>query len=258
MAGKIEELFSFGFNDLIWETSLDKSTGNMLIQNRSEEKHETRFSVVNLHIGEWIVRDRIFSDPWWVGISAIMGQRVLLHIYDDDQNPEIKSLILWDIEKDQVLMTFKNSSLTQLLKNGFMIRQDQGYAAMDWDGQILADKSEMDPVLEDTTNLHYPFQYQPGENDYEMIKSFIQQEINVSPELGIEYLESEDYVFVSYYIKEEKAMANYLLVSDLNGTTHLNKKINTGSTGIGRDTFFIFERNLVFISNSNCLFVYAI
>ncbi len=258
MQGKIEELFSFECEAIIWETALDPTTGRLLLQTRNEEKHETAFSLVDLHTGQWILRDKQFEESWWIGISAIKSNRALLHIYQDDQNPELKSLILWDLEHDHVLTTYENTTLISVLEGGFQVRREDGLHTMDWEGLAIKDLPETNPALADNTSVYHPFQYQSGVDDFDTISSFIVQGMNVTPEAGAEYLETDEYIFISYYINEQKMLANYLLISDLVGEILFNKKINASAKGMGRDTFFIFERKLVFISNNNSLSVYAI
>lgn len=258
MEGKIEELFSFECDGIIWETALDQTAGRLLLQTRNEEKHETTFSAVDLRSGHWVIRNKHFEESWWIGISAMSSCRALLHIYEDDQNPELKSLLLWDIDHDQVLITYENATLGKALKGGFQIRKEDGLHTMDWEGQAVEDLPEIKLSEQHNTSVHHPFQYQSGDSDFDTVKSFIAQTVNVVPEAGAEYLETDEYVFISYYINELKMLANYLLISDLNGKVLFNKKINTSAKGMGHDTFFIFERKLVFISNNNTLCVYAI
>jgi hypothetical protein len=258
VAGKIEELFSFDFEDLIWETSLDKDTGLLLIQTRSEEKHETQFSVVNLSTGDWMIRNRRFDESWWIGISTLVGERALLHVYDDDQNPEQKSLLLWDIKRDEILAFYHNASLSKRLLGGFLMSQEEVQYEVDWEGKTTSRLPEIKSHHQDNTMLHYPFQYHPEEEEFDTIKTFITQNINVSPEAGVEYMETDHNVIISYYIREDKMLSNFLLIIDLDGRILLNQKINTSASGIGRDTFFIFERKLVFITNNSSLYVYAI
>ncbi|MEQ9298347.1 MAG: DUF4905 domain-containing protein [Cyclobacteriaceae bacterium] len=258
MEGKIEELFSFECDGIIWETALDLTTGRLLLQTRNEEEHETTFSVVDLHTDQWIVRNKQFEENWWIGISAMSSCRALLHIYEDDQNPELKSLLLWDIDQDKVLITYENATLVKVMQGGFQIRKEDGLHTMDWEGQAMEDLPEIKLTEQHNTSVHHPFEYQSGDSDFDTVKSFITQAVNVMPEAGAEYLETDEHLFISYYINEMKMLANYLLISDLNGKVLFNKKINASAKGMGRDTFFIFERKLVFISNNNTLSVYAI
>lgn len=258
MAGKIEELFSFSVEGVIWDTCLDIHSRQLLVQYRDVSAHETMFSLVDLSNGEALIHARRFNEPWWIGISAMVGDRAVLHIYEDDQRPERKSLWLWNTRTDRIILELEDSTLVSSSPAGFTIRQGDVLDHLDWDGKKIQSLPPTKTVDADTTKCHYPFQYQSEEAELDTIRTFIAQAVNVSIVADVEYLEYEGLVFISYYIEEAKMLDNYLLISDLDGTIHMNKKINANATGTGRDTFFIFEHKLIFISNRNRLYVYGL
>lgn len=257
MARKIGSLFSVSCDGTIWQTALSESTGLILLQVRNEELHQTTFTVVNLISGESLIKERRFEESWWLGITAFVDNYAVLHVYEDEQNPQHKSLFVWDIESDQVVAEFKNTTLIESNERGMLIRNEESQKAFDWAGNTIQNW-ETEEGSGDTNKVHYPFHFQEEDEDFATIKSFIEQAVNVSPTSGADYLEYHDLVLLSYNIKEEQGLANYLLVSNTDGEVIFHQKINTSTSGTGRDTFFIFEQKLVYIKDYNTISVYEL
>jgi len=258
VARKIESLFSVNCKAPVWESALSESKGLLLLQTRDEAPHVSSFTVVDLSTGKLLIRDKVFEEPWWIGISVFFNYHALLHIYDDEQNPEKKSLMVWDTQSDSLVSTFKDSSLIKSTQNGFAVRRQDEFSAYDWQCHPIDNLNDGDSNYQHTSKAIYPFHYQKDDKDFPTIRRFVEEVLNVTPEGGADYLEYQELVLISYHIRESQELTNYLLVSDQSGEVIFHQKINTTSQGLGRDTFFIFEQKLIFITDYKNLAVYEI
>jgi hypothetical protein len=76
--------------------------------------------------------------------------------------------------------------------------------------------------------------------------------------LGCEYLDESGLIFISYYMEEDKALANYLLVVDTEGALLLHEKLDDQLSHIGLGTFMLVRDQLIFIKQKRELLSYAI
>src|SRR5690606_38770341 len=90
-----------------------------------------------------------------------------------------------------------------------------------------------------------PVQYLAGEGYFKDVSSFIQHKLAAESVGLLEYAEFNNFIVVSYYLQlPENKLANYLVVFDAGGQILLKECLGEGLTGLGSDTFIIFNQNL--------------
>jgi len=65
-------------------------------------------------------------------------------------------------------------------------------------------------------------------------------------------------MILSYYFHKNKTLGNVLLVANSEGEVLCTINLGENLKGIGKDTFFVLENKLVFISNKNTLNIYEV
>jgi len=105
----------------------------------------------------------------------------------------------------------------------------------------------------------YPVLYREGEEYFEQVQAFLQEQLQVQAVQALEYAETETTLVISFYTSDaEGKLLNELAVFGLDGKLHRKMKIASGLNGFGSDTFFIFKHKLYFILNKDILQVFQL
>ena len=94
---------------------------------------------------------------------------------------------------------------------------------------------------------------------FETIQRFIHTQFRRKAVKGCDYLEYKTLVMVSFYYYQKDLLHNDLVVvNDQAGTIRLHTTLDTALQGIGFDTFFVTNNQLLFLENKNILKGYAL
>ena len=260
MANTLEFKFSYLFDGIIWNTLADGTNPRLFLEVRDRQEKKVSFSALNLHNYEWLWKDVSLEEPWWVSLAAIAGDRLLFTMYTDTGNPDRKSLLAWDVIKNQLSWWcngFSFSGANSLYVKGI----DSRFPAK----EMILDLFTGTPVqhvdfhLADSQNFPVirPFQYQEGTAYFDTVKDFLQTRVAVAPFATIDYLEFAGLIIASVFVKE-KDLANYLYVFDSSAEVVLEVMLGENLKGVGLDTFFIYSDHLIFVKNKNELTSYKI
>jgi len=90
---------------------------------------------------------------------------------------------------------------------------------------------------------------------FKEIVDFVSKYTPLHPSHFCEYLETSNYIVVSYYVANEKLLDNYLLVTNPEGEELLHLCIAQGMKGIANGTFQVSNALLSFVKDKNELFI---
>jgi len=228
----------------------------LFFEVRREDKHEVRFSAFDYSRNEFLWRDILFQETWWIGLTAATPNVLLLQQYLNMENPDDKCLIAFHVHQKKIIWQHDHFSFDFLdndkIQGNFM-KDGTNQAILSVDsGEILEKLRPLKIALENLTSIK-PFQYVEGHPHFEMVKSFLTRKMSVIPVACVEYLEYNSLVFVSYYVQED-SLVNYLLVMTENGDEVLREKLDGQLKGLGLETFFILSGCLFFVRNK-CMVV---
>lgn len=255
----------YKFEGAVWNMLADPMARCLFLEIRNEDKHQVSFAAVDLESDRLIWKDITFEEPWWVGATATDGRTLVLHIYQDSQNPQYKSYFAVDVASQREIWqsgTFQVLGMEGESILGYEKQKDfleyKLISAKDKTEKSLS-KEEVESLLSrENKNLHYPFHYTETQPYFETIKQFVIQYTNTKPVRGCEYLEHQNLILISYYIHERSALANYLLVVDTEGQLYLQEVLDKNLSHIGLGTFFIANDKLVLVKEKNQLISYAL
>lgn len=250
---------SYAFEGVIWNTLADEGGKRLFLEVRSVSEKKVSFSALNLQNNEWLWRDVSLEEPWWVGLAAVAGDRLLFTLYTDANNPDKKSLLAYDVLNMEIAWWFNGFSLSAASQ-----RYIKGVDSRFPGRQIVLDAFDGKPVpgvdfdlaVSQNFPVIRPFQYEEGSPYFGTVKDFLQR-FGVLPVITLEYLETGSLIAVSFFLKEP-GLANYLYVFDTGGEVRLKEKLGENLKGVGLDTFFIFSDHLIFVKNKQELISYRI
>ncbi len=256
---------SHQFEGKIWNMIADPRAHYLLLEIRQEIRHQVSFALLDLKEDHLVWKEVTFEEPWWIGATATDGKTLVLHIFEDTQNPEAKRFIAVDIKSRKTIWqsaTFQVIAIREEWLLGYEKQDDQRLyqlVSMKDQSSTAVSEEERERLLEaENKNLRFPFHYTETHPYFDTVKQFIIQYTHTTPVRGCEYLEQQDLILMSYYIHESQALANYLLVIDQEGRLCLQEKLDQALTQIGLGTFFTTDDHLVLIKEKSQLISYAL
>ncbi|MEQ8927808.1 MAG: hypothetical protein RLO81_18470 [Fulvivirga sp.] len=220
MAGKLNLIFSHKFDMPIWKYRISNSGDYFAFELRAENSDELKF--LSLDMKEAKVEEiKLKKDDWWTTLYDVDELVVYFKRYDSGANPVILSVIRWN----------SDTKSEELLPG---------------DTNITFKKN----------SLVTPSFYTPENEHYTLLSRFIGNIVDHEPnKSGIEYLEWNNYISLSYYTGV-KNMANFLLtVNDTKEAVH-HICLAENLTGIGQDTFSVDNNKLIFVKDNCEIFIY--
>ena len=221
MAEKLNSIFSYQFDAIIWKYLVDIDSNKIAVELRSHSQMSLQFAICDIVTSE--VKYLTSDFDWWTSIEAFKGEYLYLKQYESDNNPDVKSFIEFHIPSSE-FKTYPNEDIIPETQNDLLR-----------------------PALYPATNEHYQL-------ILDFIKDRTKEDANAA---GIEFLDWNENVCVSYYVGKPK-MANYLLVVDKEKKNLLHECIDNNLEGIGQDTFTIANNKLIFVKGKKELNIYQI
>ncbi len=193
------------------------------IEQRDDLKRVASFSLFDFANQTFLWRDVVLSEKWWVNLTGVTEDYVVLKVFESSENPDQTSLRF---------LAVANGKVTDL-------RADQ----LEWSH---------------TNDAWHPFQYIDGEPDFETVREFLKKKIEKVIRLGVEYLEYGARMIISYYTGDPAAYINRLAIFNLQGECLYDQEIGMNLKGIGINTFFIASDYLFFVKNRSELVTFRI
>lgn len=268
MPKKLNPVFSFSSPAKIWNLLTDHEARYLYLELRDEEAHQVSFAAYDLDNHKLCWDDLRFEEDWWIGMSAADAHLLVLHTYEDSDNPEVKSFfaidnasreIVWqdsdlqvmDVYRGQLYGFVRKDTSTVYKSVSLKTKQQQNLSPEEVE-HALAELSA------ENKYIRHPFHYMEEDTYFETVSRFVQHYLNRQPKLGCEYLDENGLIFISYYMEEDKALANYLLIVDTEGALLLHEKLDDQLSHIGLSTFMLVRNQLIFIKQKRELLSYAI
>ncbi|MBC5992388.1 DUF4905 domain-containing protein [Pontibacter cellulosilyticus] len=256
----------------MWRIRIDTSTPKLALEVRDSDLLLAHFCTLDLaefRLNKLAVNP---SKAWWQGLEDAQHNLVFLHGYGDRKTGQHKGVTALAAEGGEVQWQLDEMAFYGLASDGMLVYRadapDQpltlvnpktGNTLRDGISQQTAASLVADFSQTRYTNWEYPVMYKDGEPYFEEVCNFIADQSGEKPVVALEYAELSNNIVISYY--EEGAVGNldnFVVVYDLQGNLHLKVKLGSGLSGIGSDTFFIFNLQLYLLRDKHILQVYRL
>lgn len=248
------------FQGVIWNTLVDQDSQRLFFEIREPLKKTVSFAALNLLNNQWLWKDFALEEPWWVNLRAVSANILLFTVYTDSSNPDKKSVVAHDVDKNSMAWWrngFSVTTVNRLFVRGIDSRFPEKETILDLFTGEPVQHAEFD--LADSQNFPVirPFQYEEGTTHFNTVKDFFSSRLGFLAVVAVEYLEYEDLIIVSVFVNES-GLANYLYVLNASGECLIKEKLGENLKGVALDSFFIFSGHLIFVKNKNELTSYKI
>lgn len=261
MADRLALNFSLPFRGTLWNTLALPEKHTVFLELRDEERRLVSFSGLRYDSGTFLWQDRTYSERWWLSLLTASDGILLLQRYRPE-HPHVKSLVAVDGGNGEFRwmrdeLTFERISGGRLY--GFAGAEARSPACLDLaTGSPIRDKSHIESEDHKISGALRPFLYHEGTPYFITVHNYLSTNFDHRPEGGVEYLEFNGKVVISYHIRNQNGLTNYLLVISESGVVLLNEKIADGLRGLGTDTFFVLSECLFFVMNGELLLSYQL
>jgi len=260
LASTLDFKFSQTFDGTLWNMLQVPASNLLVLEVRNEQRREARFSALDIIANEFVWKEILFDESWWIGLTAATKEVLLLHVYRNTENPDAKDLLAWDIHRQQKRWQLRNFLVGFLSGNSLYGRfadENAGEVIIDVRTGDVVENKVTETTAEENIRILKPFQYVEGTPYFDTVKAFLNQMFNIMPAAGVEYLEEQSFIFISYHAMQD-SLVNYLIVLTADGSVLLHEKLGERLKGLGFETFFILSGCLFFVRNKCELVSYRI
>jgi hypothetical protein len=253
----LTNLFSHRFQSTICCVLPSIGADQLMVQTKDERLMESMYTLVHFGLQTTLSDGIKIHDSWFQIPLALYSDKTIIQYFPNDQNPEEKVIIKYDFSKGGIDWEHANIDYAAIIDDGVLLRDANGYYLLN----DLNELNEINPsqIQEIVTNqFDYPSFFGQDEIEFSEMADIVEKLTGQKVHLGVEYLEYNQYILISYFAIDGIKFNNFLIVLDSTGKIALHQKINGEMKGLGRDTFFILAEKLIFVSNKTTLNVYVI
>ncbi len=252
---KTIERKSFPFENKIWKLEFNPNNG-IGIETRDEDNLIVHFTMMDLN-SLAVVAEYSMEDAWWWKLAGINQNAAAYQKFKTPDSLEELAVMVLDFSNGNVLFDRDGCSFLYLNENGVIVldSEDKKKKQFNFQGEEIENNIQADA----NNTVNYPFQYFEGDTHFTDVAEFLQKNRKVAPVKLIEYTENEVGIIISYYLYgEDKTLLQYLEIFDLEGKLLMTEKIGDRLSGIGVDSFLIYNKKIISIKNKRELTVYEV
>lgn len=228
----------------------------LCVQTVEPEESGAQFSLINADTTKIMAEIEVEVSGL---IPKLFTEKVLLVVaYSSESNPDVTDIYAVDWQTGEIIW---ERPMTKILEaNHLSLKiphrnfQDR-FVFLD-----VETGDEIDSLREaeaHSSHIKYPSGYLESSVYFEWFAKFLKAQ-SKTPVKHCEYIRLPKQTVLSYYLQHSDTLSNELVVIDIHGKILDEFLLESELKGIGKDTFFIFEDQLVFITNQKTLNFYAL
>ncbi len=239
------------FDGLIWKLVYDPVMLQLCIETRSENSLEVAYFIVNLNEKNVKIIEPLSEVNWWTDMVGIQNDKVFFFTHNDQKNPGPGMFFIYDYNKSQVTLERKDVSISLINEQKIVLQRRE---VDDFQNEIIElSKNE----FQNHSRISFPDYFSEEDDYFQKIAGFLNKKLDVDIVLGLEYLEKENFLILSYYLKGKNKYDRFVAVFK-HGDIILNKCIDRNMEGISTESFFLMENDMIFVENRDTLAVWEL
>jgi hypothetical protein len=256
----------------VWRIRLDTACQRLAVEVRDPDLLLAYFYNLDIESKALQKLDVNPSKAWWQGLEDAQFGLIFLHGYGDRKTGQHKGITAIEASTGNIKWTLNEMAFYGLTDEGVLVYQadkpeDAQQVVLANTGTVVHKNVSHQHASQQTENYNelryraciYPVSYKEGEAYFGEVYNFLNMQAGVNPVAAIEYAEANNSIVISYYEESSPGILdNFVSVYDLEGNLCLNVKLGSGLSGIGSDTFFIFNLNLYLIQDKHIIQVYRL
>lgn len=253
-----ENLFSHTFEQTIWRILPHPVRNEWALELRDAEQKSVSWALLDLARPALRWQAAPEATDWWTTLAAFAGEALYLHNYRYPDVPE---------PTDLLAVSATEGTLAWVLPGWWLVRvqPEEGtllvaqrlpetirYHLCDAQtGVLRGTLNESKTPAQSTPDYRAPVRYGPRDIYFDVLSSFLEKMVGVPTPIAVDYLEVNPYVVFSYYLYEQKKVAQYLLIVNRAKEILYHERLGEDRQGVGRDTILYKAGYLACLRNSN-------
>jgi len=253
-----ENLFSHTFPETIWRILPHPDRDEWVVELRDAALKTASWALVDLTLQKVVWQQSPPATDWWTTLAGFAGNRVFLHNYRYPDVPQPTDLLALSLAEGALEWALPGCVFVRDCPESeqIIIAQKQGetvqYRLCDSSLGLLknpVEEKNRQPVA--APKYGTPVRYHPQDTYFDRISSFVDKMVGVKDSIAIDYLESDPYLVISYYLYESEKTAQYLLVVNREKEIIYHNQLSDNRPGMSLDTILINNNRLVFLRNTH-------
>ena len=250
--------FSRRFTEKVWSLHIDPENKTLFIERRNRETMQIWVEIVDLKSGETQIEKELTEADWEFSIAGIQNGYLIMSGFDEQSTYTLSGSIAV-LEPDDFSIRWKNNqvNLLQIYSDRLLVRENNSFSEpftlSIGEGKNI--DTPMDELKEKNQNK-YPGQIAEEQPYYTEVKDYIEKKTKNEAVGTIEYMEWGAWILISYYIRNEKGLANFLLLTNRNDDTKEIEILGEELELPALNHFFVSESYLIFVKDNKEVKVY--
>ena len=258
MLSASENLFSHTFSQNIWRVLPHPSPDHdeWAVELRDPAQKTVAWSVLDLAAGQQRWHTTPEATDWWTTLTAFSGNRIYLHNYRYPDIPEPTDLLALSAADGALAWALpgwvyvREAELPDTLVVARKLPESMEYRyCASGAGGVAASAPESGVSV--VAAIREPVRYMPRDVYFDVVSSFLGKIVGLRDPIAIDYLESNPYIVFSYYLYEQKKVAQYLLIVNRQQEIVCHELLSENRQGIGRNTIIWKAGRLVCLRHHN-------
>jgi Domain of unknown function (DUF4905) len=259
MPAQNNSLVSFPFESLIWKISVDTHNNILVLELRDHNNRSVDFAAIDLKTNKILWHGVKLEETWWLGLDTCYHGRVFLHTYKDPQNPEHEGILALESKTGKMIWKDAGKTFYQISREQLIVtegeEESRKYISVEPSTGKAGHELSLKEVLKiasdkkehDGGKIQNPFHFSAEHPYFLKIADFIKEITGEQAVVAADYMENGEQVIISFYLYNTEGLSNHLIVVNEEGQVIFRACIAAHIKGIGFDTFFVFEKTLLFI-----------
>ncbi len=237
--------FEEEFDGFIWR--LIPNQNSIFLEIREEKELIQHWLSLDMISGEIVKMWMPKQVTWWTSVLAVSGDYLAYHAFEDQQNPGPGNLTIINTQNHGVI-----SEISDFLLDA----QEPGHliGTISQQGEMRPTKIPFGNADISLPKVLSPIYFPADEESFSIVSKYVQR-FNHQAALGAEYLELDDTICFTYYVKSGTLFDRYLCWIK-KGQTQIHRCIDTKMRGLALESFITFQDRLIFVENRNKLVLY--
>lgn len=247
----MEIAFEIEFDGRIWDSAYEE--GVICIETKNTETKKTTFHLLDLDQLDIISSFHSPLDEFFCGLDTYQNKQTIIHGFDQDQSILTKGISIHNLEGEVVFTS--PDYLFELTTKEVVLVTDKDQQLLKLENNIPTPLTAPITLDDDSSNgTITPAHYTAEDPHFQTIDTFLVQNFQLKPLKGLDYLEHEGKIIISFYLSDNNVLRNLIYVLNEQGELLFEDIQDENLTGIGVSTFFVIENRLYYIKTKN-LFV---
>lgn len=250
--------FSRRFTEKVWSLHIDTENKTLLIERRNRETMQIWVEIVDLKSTKTLIEKELTEAEWEFSIAGITKGFIIMSGFDEQSTYTLSgSIAVLHPENFSVIWRNNQVNLLQIYPDSLLVRENNSLSDPFY--LSIHKGKKINPAnvsLIDKNTNKYPGQFAEEQPYYTEVKDYIENKTKNSAVGTIEYMEWGAWILISYYIRNEKGLANFLLltnrINDIKIIETLDEKLELPSL----NHFFVSESYLIFVKDNKEVKVY--